>query len=106
MLSAWTRRTSSPADQVGGLLPDQHARRVGMPADDRRHHRRIGYPQPLDTAYPQLRVDDAGVVAAHPACARWVIKRVRDRVQCLFERLVIEAGRSERSRDLAYHIGQ
>ena len=74
------RRLLTGPDEVGGLLADQHAGGVGMAAHDRGHHRRIGHPQPVDAANPQLRIHHAGVVAAHPAGADGVVRRLRTRV--------------------------
>ncbi len=47
-----TGRLGRRQDQVRRLLADHDARRVGMPADDRRHDRGIGDPQPVDPADP------------------------------------------------------
>ena len=44
-------------DHVGGLLADHDGRRVGVAADQGRHHRGIDHAQALDAAHFQLRID-------------------------------------------------
>src|SRR3954465_6941491 len=44
-------------DEVGGLLADHDAGRVGVAGDDPRHHRRVGDPQPGDAVDGQVRPD-------------------------------------------------
>jgi hypothetical protein len=55
------------------LLRDHDRRRVRVPADQRRHDRRVGDAEPLEAPDAQLRIDDRHVVYAHPARADRVI---------------------------------
>jgi hypothetical protein len=45
-------RRESHADQIRGLLPDQHRGRVGVPADRAGHDLGVGHPKSVDTADP------------------------------------------------------
>ena len=75
------RRLPSAEDQVGGFLPDQHRRRMGVAANRARHHRGVGDPKSIDSPDPQLRIHHTRFVAAHPAGAQRVIQRVRAGVE-------------------------
>ena len=60
-------------------LGDHHDPGVAVARRHDRHDARVGDPQPLDAAHPQLGVDDRQVVGAHLARARLVVVRVGSR---------------------------
>ena len=63
------RAGATPADEVGRLLADHHARQVGVPARQLGHHRGVGDAQAFDPAHSQVGVDHRVLVGAHPAGA-------------------------------------
>ena len=72
-----TVRSFKPRIRSAAFSADQHARRVGMTADDGRHDRSICHPQPVNSADAQLRIHHAGVIMTHPVGADWGITGVR-----------------------------
>src|SRR5262245_59210761 len=79
MTERGSRRIASLAarfDQVGGLLADHDARRVGVAVDQHRHDRRVGHAQSLDAMDAELRVHYRHPVAAHLAGADLVVLRL------------------------------
>jgi hypothetical protein len=92
-------RSSTIADQVGGLFADQHARCVGVAANDAGHDGRVSDPQSTDATDPQLRVDHAGFVDAHSAGSDRVKESLRARLKGTFERFLTQRLRIDRSCD-------
>lgn len=70
-------RSPVGGDQIGGLLADDDAGCVGVPAHDARHHRGVGDSKAIDATDPQFGVDHAGLVAAHSAGSDRVVEGVR-----------------------------
>jgi len=64
-------------DQIGALFSDHDGRRVGVAADDRRHHRGVDDAQAVDAAHVQRGIDDRIFIDAHRACADGVVFGLR-----------------------------
>jgi hypothetical protein len=62
------------SDEVGGAFGDHDGRRVGMAADDARHHRGVHHPQPIQAADAKLTIHHRGDVTAHAACSNRVVR--------------------------------
>src|SRR5580693_1875268 len=62
-----------PGYEVSGVLADHHGRGVRVAAGDGGHDRRVGDPEAVDAADPQIRGHDGSVVRAHPAGADRVV---------------------------------
>jgi len=94
------------ADHCGTLLGDHNRRRVGVGRGDRRHHRGVDDPQPIDAVHAQLAVDDAHRVRTHQAGAAGVIAgaAVAPRVvEQLVVGLDLEAGQGLFADELLQH---
>ena len=63
----------TPLDEIGAALGDHDGRRVGVAADDLRHHRGVDHAEALEAVNPQLRIDHGHRVLAHLAGAGGVI---------------------------------
>src|SRR6478672_12390335 len=59
------RKRSLLQDEVGSLLRDHDHRSIDIAADKIGHHGSIDDAQAIDTAYPQLRIDNGGLVGVH-----------------------------------------
>src|SRR6185436_5847162 len=72
------RRSCRAADQVGGLLADHDAGRIGIAGGHRREDRGIGDAQSLEPVHPQALVDHGvGTRRPHAAGADRVIGGLR-----------------------------
>src|SRR3984957_18274990 len=63
----------SRGHELSGMLADHHGRGVRVAAGDGGHDRRVGDPEAVDAADPQIRGHDGSVVRAHPAGADRVV---------------------------------
>src|SRR5471030_2698272 len=70
-------------DHIYSLFGDHDGRRIRVPANQRRHHRRIDNAQALQTAHAQLRVYYRVSVLPHPASA----DRMIDGIDAPFQRI-------------------